>query len=365
MLWTVSIRRPFWLCGFILLAVAPNARADDAPPARPLRVAVYDVAPYGALSPDGLFVGVSVDLWRRVAEDLHWRYDFTLVPQMEATLQGLERQDFEVAIGAITITPQRLSRMDFSYPSHRSGVAVALSRKVGPLAALAAWTGAATKLGPLFGVMLALLALTGVLMWRLERKGPTTGASESAVNGLRDGLYWAAVTMTTVGYGDKTPKTTTGRALAVLWMIASLALVSLRSTSLVSRITADNVYARAETTQSSLVGLRLAAVENSSGAEYLDSLRLPFQKRKDLAMALSDLRAGRVDAVVNSVGAQQYAVRQRFSKDVAMSSGVLAPAFMGFALPAGSPLKKPLDQALIRVTASSEWRAAEAAYFGP
>jgi ABC-type amino acid transport substrate-binding protein len=363
MVGSVGPRRAFWLCVLAILSVVGSARADELPE-RPLRVAVYDVAPYGGLSRDGLFVGASVDLWRRVAEDLRWRYDLTLVAQMDAVLQGLERREFDVAIGAITITPQRLSRVDFTYPSHRSGVAVALRRNRGPLSALGAWIAAAAELGPLFAVMLALLATTGVLMWRLERGAAAKGASESAVTGLRDGLYWAAVTMTTVGYGDKTPKTTTGRALAVMWMIASLALVSLLSTSLVSRITADNVAARAEAAEGGLVGRRLAAVENSSGAEYLDSLRLPFQKCADLATALGELRAGRVDAVVNSVGALQYAVRQGFNRDVEMAGGLLSPAFMGFALPANSPLKKPLDRALIRVSSSPEWRAAEAVYFG-
>jgi ABC-type amino acid transport substrate-binding protein len=43
---------------------------------------------------------------------------------------------------------------------------------------------------------------------------------------------------------------------------------------------------------------------------------------------------------------------------------VLAPAYMAVALPANSPLKKPLDRALIRITASPEWRALEPTYFG-
>jgi hypothetical protein len=30
-----------------------------------------------------------------------------------------------------------------------------------------------------------------------------------------EGLYWAATTMTTAGYGDSMPKTNTGRAVAV------------------------------------------------------------------------------------------------------------------------------------------------------
>lgn len=37
---------------------------------------------------------------------------------------------------------------------------------------------------------------------------------------------------------------------------------------------------------------------------------------------------------------------------------------MAFALPHGSALKEPLDQALIEITASPEWRRIEQSYFG-
>jgi polar amino acid transport system substrate-binding protein len=46
-------------------------------------------------------------------------------------------------------------------------------------------------------------------------------SADSSVTSLFDGIYWAIVTMTTVGYGDKTPKTGTGCFIAVLWMMAS------------------------------------------------------------------------------------------------------------------------------------------------
>jgi ABC-type amino acid transport substrate-binding protein len=104
-------------------------------PEVPLRVAVYDVAPYGWVGRDGLFSGLSVELWRRVAEDLHLTYQVTLVSQMDVILTGLERGEFDAAIGAITITPGRLARVDFTYPTHRSGVVVAFPKEAGPLAA--------------------------------------------------------------------------------------------------------------------------------------------------------------------------------------------------------------------------------------
>jgi ABC-type amino acid transport substrate-binding protein len=47
-----------------------------------------------------------------------------------------------------------------------------------------------------------------------------------------------------------------------------------------------------------------------------------------------------------------------------MPSGILAPAYMAFALPPNSPLKKPLDRGLIEITASASWRSLEPRYFG-
>ena len=43
---------------------------------------------------------------------------------------------------------------------------------------------------------------------------------------------------------------------------------------------------------------------------------------------------------------------------------LLAPAFMAIALPDNSPLKKPIDRALIKITASPEWKSVEELYFG-
>jgi ABC-type amino acid transport substrate-binding protein len=341
-------------------ALAASAVAQEAP----LRVAVYDVPPYGHAEPDGTIDGVSVDLWRRAAELLGREYRLIPVTEMKAVIDGVARNDYDAAIGAITITPERLARVDFSYPTHRSGVAVAVRRESGPLAAFRAYASVVSELSPLIAITLGLLVAMGVAMWLVEKPKRAPG-HESAVASLRDGVYWAVVTMTTVGYGDKTPKTTSGRAVAILWMLASVALISILSTTIVSKMTADRVASARPLGEADLVGRRLAAVANSSGAEFLDERRLFYASFDDLPSALAALSRGEADAVVNSIGALQYAVAARFSGTIEPPQGVLAPAFMAIALPPGSALKKPLDRALIEITASAEWRRVEASYFDP
>ncbi len=350
--------------GIFLAAAMVCAFGAQQRETEPLRVAVYEVPPYGYVDADGLISGVSVDLWRRVAEQMEWSFKLIPVSDMDSILGGLEQGRFDAAIGAITITPERAARVDFSYPAHLSGVAIAVRRETGPFFALKSYGAALSEHSPLIIVILTMLVLIGVAMWFIERRVHSAGqGSESSVVTLRDGLYWAVVTMTTVGYGDKTPKTTGGRVVAILWMLGSVVLVSLLSTSLVSRLTAERVESRDLAASIDLRAKKLAAVAQSSGAEYLDELHLQYEKYKDLPEALDSLANGRSNAVVNSVGALQYFIAKRYARVLEIPQGLLAPAYMAVALPEHSPLKKSIDRALIKITNGPEWRMLEERFF--
>ena len=231
------------------------------------------------------------------------------------------------------------------------------------MAALASYGAVVAQLGPLIALTFALLIVMGVAMWLAERPMRPRN-HESAVDTLHDGVYWAVVTMTTVGYGDKTPKTAAGRVIAIFWMLASVALISILSTSIVSRMTAERMAGRLRVTEADLAGKRIGAVAHSSGAEYLDERHLRYAPFDDLTAALTALDRRQVDAVVNSVGALEYLIAARFKDTIKGPEGVLEPAYMAIALPQGSALKKPLDEALVGITASQEWRQIEDGYFG-
>lgn len=50
------------------------------------------------------------------------------------------------------------------------------------------------------------------------------GASGSSIHNFGDALWWAVATVTTVGYGDVTPQTPEGRAVAVFLMLIGITL---------------------------------------------------------------------------------------------------------------------------------------------
>ncbi|QDZ16505.1 potassium channel family protein [Humibacter ginsenosidimutans] len=60
------------------------------------------------------------------------------------------------------------------------------------------------------------------------------GAPGATIVSLGDALYWSAVTMATVGYGDMVPVTTAGRVLAVMLMISGVGIVGVTTATIVS-----------------------------------------------------------------------------------------------------------------------------------
>jgi voltage-gated potassium channel len=64
-----------------------------------------------------------------------------------------------------------------------------------------------------------VVIVVGTLMYLIE--GPENGFSS-----IPKGIYWAIVTMTTVGYGDIAPQTTPGQALAALIMVLGYGIIA-------------------------------------------------------------------------------------------------------------------------------------------
>jgi voltage-gated potassium channel len=67
-----------------------------------------------------------------------------------------------------------------------------------------------------------LLLISAALVWLIEQKG----AASNTIESFWDGIWWAIVTVATVGYGDKYPITGLGRVVGMLLIIIGFASLS-------------------------------------------------------------------------------------------------------------------------------------------
>ena len=72
------------------------------------------------------------------------------------------------------------------------------------------------RLRTILAALIFFIAIFGYLFY----------VSEPQVETFGDGIWWALVTITTVGYGDITPLTTLGRVVAGLLMLLGLGLIA-------------------------------------------------------------------------------------------------------------------------------------------
>jgi len=76
----------------------------------------------------------------------------------------------------------------------------------------------------LFSILVAYIAAIQITITERE-------ADSSNIKNFGDGLWWAITTITTVGYGDRFPTTSTGRILAVGLMLVGISLMGVITAS--------------------------------------------------------------------------------------------------------------------------------------
>lgn len=89
---------------------------------------------------------------------------------------------------------------------------------------------ARNKVVVFLSVLLVAITISGTLMYHVETVLPNALNTEgsdttSQFSSIPQSMYWAIVTMTTVGYGDVVPKTTPGKLIAAALILLGYSLI--------------------------------------------------------------------------------------------------------------------------------------------
>lgn len=346
-------------CIFLLaLGISSQVHAQE----QPLKVGITKVPPFVMQTDDGRWEGISIDLWEDIAAGMEREFEWVPMSFNEL-LEAVESGDIDVAVGALTMTADREVRFDFTHPFYQTGLSIAVppvpeQSLLASLKAFVSWQflSAVLALG-------ALLLVVGFLLWLVERRRNPEQFGGSAAEGIGSSFWWAAVTMTTVGYGDKAPVSLPGRLIGLVWMFAGLIMVASFTAAITSSLTVSNLRSGIQGTND-LPGNVVATIANTGSQRYLEEQRIRYQTYPDLTSAMESVVSGDTDAIVYDRALMQYRNLQLGKQKLTILPGVFAEQLYALALPDGSELRGPISQQVLRVTEDESWAGIRAAYLG-
>ena len=219
----------------ILLQFGSTAFAQEA--SQPLKIAVKEFPPFVFKDTRGF----CIDMARYICAQNGFEPQFIYYNTVSEVLHAVESGECDINFSGITITAEREKRVDFSHPFFDSGLLVAV--KANPDTGL---HDLILKLLEVIGlsILVFLIGLTVVAhaIWFIEKgDSDPKGFSTSYKKGILDAYWWAVVTMTTVGYGDKCPKKIIGRIIASVWMIIGIIWFAAFTATLTSSLTLSRI----------------------------------------------------------------------------------------------------------------------------
>ncbi|KAJ7336662.1 hypothetical protein OS493_011883 [Desmophyllum pertusum] len=111
---------------------------------------------------------------------------------------------------------------------------------------------------PVIVITLLLTGFAGFLVWGLDTSGNPDHFPRSFARGVMEGIWWSFVSMTTVGYGDRIPKSLFARLFGIIWILTGLVLCSYFTATFTSALTSSSIKQR-----QSLLGVKVAVIADS------------------------------------------------------------------------------------------------------
>jgi polar amino acid transport system substrate-binding protein len=348
-------------------APATAAPAAAAPAEKVLRVGISPFAPMvfeGPPPPRGF----DISLWEALADRMEVETRYVWVEDFGDLMRRVARGEVDVALGGISITAARERQMEFSYSYLRTGLGILattrsralLERSRHPLLGPEGFTLERTL--PLLLGTLLVVGVSGLLFWWIELRQDPLHAGRPG-RAIVAAVYWAVVTMSTVGYGDYTPKRAAGKLLALFLIFSGIGLFG----AVVARMSSVLTVAQLRDLRPhprELRGVEVATLAESSAVPVIRHFGGIVHPYPRLEGAIEALEKGEVEAVVSDWPALSYHVNLAGDAALVLSEEPFDEQLYALALPPGSAWRKPINLALLRLREDGMLARLVTNYFG-
>lgn len=340
--------------------IASDADSPNAAHPKPLVVATMEAPPFAMKDASGRWHGITIELWEAVAHRLGLPYEYREY-DLEKILQALESGEADIGAAGLSVTAERAKRMDFTHTYFGSDLGIATSfRKpdlwISLVESLFSWSFAKALL-----VLLLVLLIAATLVWAFERKKNAGQFGGRPLKGLGAAFWWSAVTMTTVGYGDKSPITAAGRLVALVWMFSSILIISLITGAFATAMTVHQLTPRVNGPQD-LKRVSVGTLRDSVAADFLRARGIEPRYFETVNEGLQATKDDKVTAFVIDHAILTYVVGSEFPGEIDVLDDRFEPSYLGLAMSFQQPYRRAIDLTLLDYIQTPAWDAVVAKY---
>ncbi len=349
------------ICPSLKSETLPGGSAMVAKFPHKLRVGVNINPPFMFKSDEGQWTGVSISLWEEVARRLSIPYEYV---QTDELLQKIHRGDLDLCL-ALTMHPDRLSLVNFSQPYLFDSSIVAVARHSiflkTKLLLIAIWD--CGILGIFFGMISAAVIFSALIVF-FEREKNKRHFGGTVVEGFASALWFSVVTMTGVGFGDKTPRTLLGRLASFALILSGLLFLALFTATAVSAINSVN-YQKAEVKVDDLSHYNNGVPKNSRMRAVLENKGIPPRLYESFRDGLNALSRGEITAFSGDGLIMRYHLIREHQGQFQIEKISDEPAYWAFACSLSLPNLSEINREIISITLSPEWLRSLERWTGP
>lgn len=346
---------------FLLIGLATTTRAQSDTLVKKITVGVKITPPFVMQDANGSMRGISVDLWENIAQKMGLVYEYKLY-DLQELIEAVENREVDLCINPLTVTSQRLQRFDFTQPYYFSELAVAL-----PVAEESAlWAPIKNFFSIDFfravSLLFAVILVFGLIVWLVERNH--NEQFRKNWKGIFDGIWWSAVTMTTVGYGDKAPVTLAGKVAASIWMFVAIITISGFTAGITTTLTVSELETLNIKNLDDLRRAKVGSLRGSSSQEFLGQYGISFRPFPSVDEGLEAVANGELEAFVYDKPVLRYQIEQLgYGDRLALLSQGFNTEYYSFAMPDKHELMEELNPLLIEEIESPTWNQIKNRYF--
>ncbi|CUH18441.1 Bacterial extracellular solute-binding proteins, family 3 [Jannaschia seosinensis] len=311
--------------------------------AQEISVGVIASPPFANEARNGLHDGLAIDLFRLTAEAAGLSYRFTSLAPGSDPAAALVGHDIVLPVEADAKLEERV---DISHPFYTATLGIAAPEQPKIFKVLRGFL-TLDFLRVILSLSVVLLAV-GAIVWLAERRRNAEMFHRDAKRGLGDGFWWAGVTLTTIGYGDKAPRTFLGRTVAMLWMLVGLAVSAALTAAVVTLAGGEG---KSGDLPEAVIGKRVAVPADGTAEAFLAGRGVISTVVPDAAAALTAVAQGEADAAVASAPALSFA-NERGGHGLNITTTRWDPVLIAMAFREADPLGERLNTTLLQVLAS-------------